>query len=224
MVLIIMKRLLTVLFLGLSLNGFATHFTFGTPGSTATLISMSGHSAGDTAYIAPGTYTTPVFKNLTGIVIMALDTLNWPIFTIGGSWNSNTNCQVAYLKFIYGSGTNICIQMNGGRNAGNIYHHLFFSGWASSVFTNHNNVAYTYGDHTTSVSDQETWHDIIIDSCGQFLQGSFGNPGNGQLPVDVFTATTIYNIQDIATSLQGGNGQGTGIRGVFFELTVHDCF
>lgn len=206
-------------------NASANHFTFGTPMGTASLTSMSGHAQGDTGYIASGAYTTLVLQNLDSLVILPLNPLNLPTFSQTSTVNSNRWCEVAFLWFTYLSGGNIAWQMSGGRDYHNNYHNLYFYLWSSTVFSKHNNISYTYGDHTTSISDNDTWHDITIDSCGQFMQGSFWNSSSNKLaPVDVFTNTTIYNIQDIATSLCCGNGQGTGIRGVFFQLTVHDCY
>jgi hypothetical protein len=207
-----------------TLRAWTTHI-IGSGSGSVTLTSMSGYSLGDTALITSGTYSYFNWANLDSITIMAQDTTNQPIFSQPSSSSPNRYCLFQYMKFIYGSGSTYAWDISTKQSYHNTYAHLYFYGWGL-VFQAHNNNYYTSGDTTTLLSYKDVFHDIISDSCGQFMQASYGAiSSNSWSPPDVFDSTTFYNIQDIATSLQGtSSGQGTGIRGIFFRMIAHDFF
>jgi hypothetical protein len=97
-------------------NEFWTVHIIGSGSGAVSLTSMSGYALGDTALIATpsGTYTSFTFKNMDSITVLPQTTT--PTFTTQSSWNSNRWCRILNLDFVYASGSNIAVQMNGGKD------------------------------------------------------------------------------------------------------------
>ncbi len=201
-----------------------TYFV-GTPGGSVSITAMGSYNPCDIIKINTGTYTSLTLTHVHDLEFTSQDPNNPVTFTRLSTFSDFKRNVLHDFRWVSDLKSGSAWSMSGGQLARNEYYNLYWRDWPSSVITMHNNVMYDYINDTTAIGLYETYHDYIVDSCGSFMQGSFGDPNSGGTTApDVWIGMHLYNFQDMGTSLQGGNGQGTGIRGICYECYAEDGF
>lgn len=200
-----MKKFLFILsFLILSLSGYANHFTIGTGSGTVSLTSMSGHAAGDTAFITAGTYTFGDFENLTGIIFMPLNTT----VTFGGTISivvsNDSLCQflgntipgTTYGFVVNGSADGF--QFSGHTYGMRVYNWDFENLTGNCFDLSSATVRYDGVNDYTLMLRNSSFVNIKANNCDEVMQGTFAS-----IDSCFNMADSISFINPIITNLQG---------------------